>query len=118
MAICIRGAVTAENTKDDILAKTKELLLEIIKENNLEIENIIAIFFTATRDLDKVYPAVSARAVGITDAALMCFQEMHVEGSMDNCIRVTVMAESDKKQKNALHVFLGEAQKLRPDLKR
>ncbi|MGE4214940.1 MAG: chorismate mutase [Anaerotignaceae bacterium] len=118
MTICIRGAVTAENTKDDILAKTKELLLEIIKENKLEIDDITAVFFTSTKDLDKVYPAVSARNIGITDAALMCFQEMYVEGSMEKCIRVTVMVESDKKQKNAKHVFLGEAQKLRPDLKR
>lgn len=118
MTICIRGAVTAENTKEDILTKTKELLLEIIEENNLNIEDITSIFFTATRDLDKVYPAVSAREIGITDAALMCFQEMYVEGSMEKCIRVTVMTESDKKQKGAKHVFLGEAQKLRPDLKR
>jgi chorismate mutase len=43
---------------------------------------------------------------------------MHVEGSMEKCVRVTVMVESDKKQKNAKHVFLGEAQNLRPDLKR
>lgn len=118
MTICIRGAVTAENTKEDILAKTKELLLEIIEENNLDIECITSIFFTATKDLDKVYPAVSAREIGITDAALMCFQEMYVEGSLEKCIRVTVMVESDKKQKDAKHVFLGEAQKLRPDLKR
>ncbi|MEA5085283.1 Chorismate mutase AroH [bioreactor metagenome] len=118
MTICIRGAVTAKNSKDNILAKTKELLIEIIEENNLNIEDITAIFFTATKDLDKVYPAVSARAIGITDAALMCFQEMYVEGSMEKCIRVTVMTESDKKQKDAKHIFLGEAQKLRPDLKR
>ena len=49
MGICIRGAVTAENTKEDILAKTKELLLEIIHENKLETESITAVFFTATR---------------------------------------------------------------------
>ena len=48
----------------------------------------------------------------------MCFQEMYVEGSMERCIRITVMANSDEKQKNAQHVYLGEAQKLRPDLKR
>lgn len=118
MTICIRGAVTAKNSKDDILAKTKELLLNIIEENNLNIDDITSIFFTATKDLDKVYPAVSAREIGITDAALMCFQEMYVEGSMEKCIRVTVMTESTKKQKDAKHIFLGEAQKLRPDLKR
>ncbi|MDD3570012.1 MAG: chorismate mutase [Lachnospiraceae bacterium] len=118
MTICIRGAVTAENSKNDILAKTKELLIEIIEENNLNIDDITSILFTATKDLDKVYPAVSAREIGITYAALMCFQEMYVEGSMEKCIRVTVMTESDKKQKDAKHVFLGEAQKLRPDLKR
>lgn len=118
MTICIRGAVTSENTKEDILAQTRELLLEIIDANKLKIQDITAIFFTATKDLDKAYPAVSARSIGITDAALMCFQEMYVEASMEKCIRITVMVESTQKQKNARHIYLGAAQKLRPDLKK
>lgn len=116
--INIRGAVTAENTKDDILDKTEKMLIKIIEENGLKISDISSVLFTATKDLDKAYPAVAARKLGITRAALMCMQEMYVEGSLEKCIRVMVTAESDKKQKSACHVYMGEAERLRPDLKK
>ncbi len=116
--INIRGAITCENTKDDILEKTEVMLTKIIEENNLKIEDITAVLFTATRDLDAVYPAVAARKIGITRAALMCMQEMYVVGSLPKCVRVMVTAESDKKQAEANHVYLGEAERLRPDLKK
>jgi monofunctional chorismate mutase len=119
MAYCVRGAVTcAENSKEMILSETKKLLLDIISKNEIKIDDILAVFFTATNDLDKVYPAVAAREIGITEAALMCFQEMHVEGSLEKCVRVGVLAENGKSQREAVHVYIGEAAKLRPDLKR
>lgn len=116
MSICIRGAVTAQNTRDDILQKTGEMLARIIEKNEIEIDDITSITFTTTKDLDKVYPAVAARNMGITNAALMCVQEMYVEGSMIKCIRVAVTVETDKKQKEAKHVYLGGAKLLRPDI--
>ena len=116
MSICIRGAITAQNTRVDILEKTKEMLEEIIEKNEIKIDEITSITFTATRDLDKVYPAVAAREMGITDAALMCIQEMFVEGSMMKCIRANVTVETDKKQKDAKHIYLGSAKLLRPDI--
>lgn len=116
--INIRGAITCENTKEDILEKTEEMLVKIMKDNSLEIDDIYAILFTATKDLDKVYPAVAARKIGITRAALMCMQEMYVEGSLEKCVRVMVTAESEVKQAEVNHVYLGGAEKLRPDLKK
>ena len=116
MVVCIRGAITAQNTEIDMLEKTREMLTEIIERNSLEIDDIISITFTATKDLDKVYPAVVARKMGITDAALMCVQEMYVEGSMVKCIRVALLAQSHKKQKDVSHVYLGGAKVLRPDI--
>ena len=72
--VCIRGAVTCDiNKKDEILSKTKEMLLEIIDRNSLKTDDIVSVIFTATRDIDKAYPAVAARELGITKAALMCF---------------------------------------------
>jgi len=116
--ISIRGAITAINTREDILAKTEKMLRAIIEENDIKNEDIIPILFTATKDLDKVYPAVAARSIGITRAALMCMQEMYVEGSLEKCIRVMVTVKSDKAQSEACHVYMGEAERLRPDLKK
>lgn len=114
---CIRGAITIDNNaKDDILTNTENLLNEIIKENNINIENIINILFTATNDIDMAYPAVAARKIGITNAGLMCMQEMYVEGSLRMCIRVLVTINSDKKQNQVKHIYLKGAEVLRPDL--
>ena len=119
MSACIRGAITVKNNeKHEMLEATRQMLNEIIDVNNINKKDIISITFTATRDLDAVYPAVAAREIGITQASLMCVQEMYVRGSLEKCIRVSVMVESDLKQKDAKHIYLGEAVRLRPDLKR
>ena len=119
MIACIRGANTVlNNNREEMLKCTKDMLEAIIKDNNLSIEDIVSVTFTATKDLDAVYPAVAAREIGITQASLMCVQEMYVEGSLPKCIRVSVMTECDLCQKDVKHVYMGEAVRLRPDLKR
>ena len=41
----IRGAITAEsNIKEEIIEKTKELLLTLKKENDFKTKNIVSIF--------------------------------------------------------------------------
>lgn len=118
MSVAIRGAITVDkNEREEVLSKTKEMLEEIFLRNNLKNEDIVSIVFTATKDIDSVYPAVAARGLGLTDAALMCVQEMYVEGSLKMCIRVMVTAENDMKQKDAKHVYIGGAKVLRPDIK-
>ena len=117
MSPSIRGAVTAaENSRECILESSRELIKSIIEKNSLKIDDIVSIVFTATRDLDKAYPAVAARQLGITEAALMCVQEMYVEGSLEMCIRVMVTVDNGIKQKDAKHVYLGGAKVLRPDI--
>jgi len=116
MICSVRGATTAENTRKSILANTRELLEKIIKQNNIETSGITSVIFTATQDLDAVYPAVAAREMGICDAGLMCMQEMFVEGSLTKCLRVLVIFETDLCQKEVRHVYLKGTRSLRPDL--
>ncbi len=115
--LAIRGAITAENTKEDILAKTTLLFTEIIEKNALVEDEVISITFSATKDLTEVYPAVAIREMGWTDTALFCVQEMDVCGALSCVIRVLVLAEKkDLDKKNVKHIYLGGAKKLRPDL--
>ena len=115
--ICVRDATTVEkNEVNDILQATKEMLECIIKKNELELCDIIQIQFTMTKDLDVAYPAVAAREIGITQAALMCMQELYIAGSLQKCIRCAVLCDVNKKQKQANHVYLQKARALRPDL--
>lgn len=67
--ICIRGAVTVqENSRDEILAQTEKMLLQIFEENSVKADDIISILFTATADLDQIYPAVAGSQIGVTNA--------------------------------------------------
>ncbi len=117
MNCCIRGAVTVEeNSKACIWENTKIMLNEIIRANNLNLDDIVSVLFTCTRDLDAAYPAVAAREIGIVDAALMCVQELYVVGSLEMCVRVAVTVETNKKQKEMNHVYLKGAERLRPDI--
>lgn len=115
--ISIRGAITVqENTKQDILDSTKILLLAILENNQLKTEDVISIYFTGTKDLTAVYPAVAAREIGLTECSLICAQEMYIEGSLTMCIRVLLHVNSNDCQKDAKHVYLREAKSLRPDI--
>lgn len=113
----VRGAITVEqNSEEAILQATARLLSEMIRSNDLEIERIVSVLFTVTRDLTKAYPAAAARKLGLTRAALMCVQEMFVEDSLEKCIRAQMDADMDRAQSDVRHVYLGGARRLRPDL--
>ncbi|MEA4973300.1 Chorismate mutase AroH [bioreactor metagenome] len=119
MTVAIRGATTVdENDKEMIYSATEEMMRELFDLNAVKIEDVVSIVFTATSDLDKAYPAVAVRKMGITEAALMCVQELYVKGSLRNCIRVMVTVEGDYKRDALKHVYLRNAVGLRPDLKR
>lgn len=115
--VAIRGANSVlANTKEAILEATEAMLKEVILQNHLNDEDMVSIFFSATKDLDAVYPAVAARKLGITNASLLCLQEMQVEGSLKQCVRLLMHVENGLSQKDVQHVYLGETISLRPDL--
>ena len=58
----IRGATTArENTSAAILDATEELLKSIVDANEINLNEIAAVFLTATTDLNAAFPATAAR---------------------------------------------------------
>ena len=113
----IRGAIgVKENTHDAIVSATRELLEYIVVANRLSVKDVASVIFTTTPDLDAAYPAQAARAMGWVNTPLLCMQEMAVQGSLRRCIRVLIHWNTDKSVDEIQHVFLGKAQKLRPDL--
>ncbi|MBQ7914206.1 MAG: chorismate mutase [Clostridia bacterium] len=113
----IRGAICANNTIEDISSKSLELVNSIIQENNVDLQHVSAIIFSATKDLDACYPAKAVREqLCLSNVAFMCFHEMDVAGSLDHCIRVGIFVD-DFSQSNVKHVYIGRAQQLRKDLK-
>ena len=119
MTVCrgIRGAITvAENTRDDILQATDELLRQLVKANEIDDHQVAAVFFTTTSDLNAEFPAVAARQIGWDRVALMCSHEMMVPNSLSKCVRVLILVNTVKTDRELVHVYLREAKRLRTDL--
>ncbi|MFW6115516.1 MAG: chorismate mutase [Chloroflexota bacterium] len=113
----IRGAICAEgNDADAILSATRQLLERIAAANDLSVDDVASVIFTATPDLDAAYPARAARHMGWTHVPLLCTQELTVSSSLDRCIRVLIHWDTDCTPDQIHHVYLGRARALRPDL--
>ncbi|MCK4449199.1 MAG: chorismate mutase [Anaerolineae bacterium] len=113
----IRGATGVDiNDAVAIITATRELLERIVAANDLLVEDVISVIFTATPDLDAAYPARAAREMGWMNTPLLCMQEMVVAGSLPRCIRVLVLWNTDLSPGQVRHVYLGRARALRPDL--
>ena len=110
----IRGATTSDNnTKDDIVEATREMLISLVEANDLKKEDVISAFFTTTKDLNTQFPAVAARKIGWTEVALMCSHEMFVPDAQEKCIRVMVHVNTDKSPHDINNVYLKDAVNLR-----
>ena len=113
----IRGATTVEsNTREEILAATRELLDAIVQANGLSRDHVASIIFTTTTDLNAEFPAVAARELGWTDVALECMHEMNVPGSLPRCLRILMHVNTERSAAEIQHVYLRGAVVLRRDL--
>src|SRR5271165_559637 len=113
----IRGATTVEeDTPAAIVEAVEELLREIVRRNDLALEDIASALFTATPDLRTEFPAVAARRLGWTLVPLVDAVEIEVRGKLPRCIRVLVHVNTARPQDQMVHVFLREASGLRTDL--
>ena len=112
----LRGATTADaNTRESILAATRELLNLMIEANHVRAEEVASALFTTTADLNADYPAQAARALGWHDVALLCAHEMNVPHGLPMCIRVLIHWNTPLTAREVQHVYIKGAAPLRPD---
>ncbi|MFY9487829.1 MAG: chorismate mutase [Solirubrobacterales bacterium] len=112
----LRGATTAaENTEQEILDATEELVVEVLRRNNLTPAALVSCIFTCTDDLNDQFPAVAARRIGLNTVPLLCSREIGVPGSLPRAIRLMLhyYAPGDH---TPSHVYLRDAVTLRTDL--
>jgi len=113
----IRGAATVDvNSRESILTTTRELLQAMQSQNAVEPEDLVAVLFTLTDDLDAAFPAEAARQLGWVDVPLMCFQEIRVPGALQRVVRVLMLWNRPVPQTAVRHVYMGAAARLRTDL--
>jgi len=114
----LRGATGAENTMESIQANVVEMCLKLLKENNLQPDDIVSIQFTQTIDLTAMNPAAAIRRgqseFDVSKCALFCSQEPVIDNSPEKMIRVLITCYLEE---NSVlnHVYINGGEKLRPD---
>jgi chorismate mutase len=114
----VRGATTVESDDaEEIAVATRELLTGMLQANDIDLENVISVFFTTSPDLTASFPATAARGIGFHTVPLICASEINVPGAKSHCIRVMMHAYSSRSRADIRHVYLRDAQNLRDDLR-
>ena len=101
------------NTREEILAATKELLTAMMEANGVKTEDVACAIFTTTPDLNAEFPAAAARDLGWEAVALLCGHEMNVPTSLAQCLRILVLVNTEKGPDEMVHIYLKGAKVLR-----
>jgi chorismate mutase len=117
----IRGAITAEaNTAEAIVEATETLLRELASLNQLDIDEVAFAYLTTTPDLNAEFPALGARRLGWVDVPLLCGHDMNVAPpnprGLPRCLRVLLLYNTDKPQREMQHAYLRGAAAIKADL--
>jgi chorismate mutase len=113
----IRGAtqLTADDP-DEMADAVVELLESILARNDVDVDAVISVIFTATPDLVSAFPAAAARGIGFGDVPLICAAEIAVPGALPRVIRVLMHVTLDVPRDQIQHVYVRGAEVLRQDL--
>jgi chorismate mutase len=110
----VRGATQVDvDEREHVLEVTRELVSAVLKANELDDDHVISMLFSATPDIRSVAPALAARQLGLTVAALLCVQEMVVDGSMPLVIRLLAHVDTALARSEITNVYLRGTDTLR-----
>lgn len=115
----LRGATTLDSdSRDEVMARTAEMLEALLDRNGLDAADIVSLLFTATDDIHSEFPAAAVRAAGISDVPMLCARELAIEGGsgIPLCIRVLAHVYTSRPRADLRHAYLRDARQLRSDL--
>ena len=113
----VRGAIQVDRDDPEVIYKdTGELILEVLRRNNLKTADVISIFFTVTPDLVSCFPAAGVRGLGVTEVPMLCATEIAVPNAMERVVRLLAHVHTERSGSDIQHVYLRGAAELRPDL--
>ena len=101
------------NTAEAIHGATRELLETLIEGNGLAEGAVASVIFTMTPDLNAAFPAAAARQLGWTNTALLGAVETDVPDSLNHCIRVLILVNTEKEPAELVNVYLRGTDTLR-----
>lgn len=113
----IRGATRVDvDEREHVLLRSRELVRAFLATNDLATDEVVSILFSVTPDIRSVAPALAARQLGLHDAALLCVQEMAVEGAMPGVVRFMAHVAPADPYAKLQNVYLHGTETLRQDV--
>ena len=113
----IRGATRVDSDdRDHVLLRSRELVRAFLAQNGLGSKDVVSMLFSATPDIRSVAPALAARQLGLHDVALLCVQEMAVDGAMPGVIRFLAHVDLDSPDVSVRNVYLHGTETLRQEI--
>jgi chorismate mutase len=110
----VRGAtISSGDSREEIHAATRELVIEIIRANEIETDDLASAFFTTTADLKAAYPAEAARLMGWEYVPMLGAVEMDKQGGPARCIRVMLLWNTTRGPREIKHIYLKGTESLR-----
>ena len=115
----VRGATQLDDdVREHLLERVAEMVTDVMTSNELEVDDVISVLFTATSDLVSEFPAYAARRLGFGEVPMVCARELDITGSMPRVVRMLAHVETDLPRSDITHVYLHGAATLRRDLTR
>lgn len=113
----IRGATCLDvDDAEHMRSRVVELVTAMLERNDIGVDDLISIVFTATPDLHSDFPAAAARGIGLEDVPLLCAQELDVAGALPRVVRAMAHTQINTARAEVVHVYLHGAEVLRRDL--
>ncbi|MBP2645340.1 MAG: chorismate mutase [Firmicutes bacterium] len=113
----VRGAITVDdNEPKEITERVIELLTALQEANQFDLEDIAAVIFSSTPDLNAGFPAAAARAIGWAEVPLFGTQEIDHQQGLPLCVRVLLLWNTERMAKEIRHIYLRGARTLRTDI--
>ncbi len=113
----VRGATTAiSNDPAAIREATRKLLIAMTKANAVSPNDIAAVIFSSTPDLNASFPAAAARELGWNEVPLFGTQEIDCPTGIPLCVRVLILLNTEKSRHEIQSIYQAGAVVLRPDL--
>jgi len=82
----------------------------------MNVQDIAAVIFSSTPNIDSAFPAAGARQLGWDEVPLFGTQEIDCPSGVPLCVRVLILWNTELSQQFIKHVYLREAHALRPDI--
>lgn len=109
-----RAAVCTQNTQEHIKDAVVAAYTQFLALNKIHEKNIVSLQFSVTSDITAANPATLLRSAGFaSETVLFCSAEPNIDNSPHGIIRFLFYYYGRKKP---IPVYLGGAEKLRPDL--